>query len=236
MWANKEDKEFCLKMLSYLDIPTTRYVFIDLNYDSIDINKAKVIICFDRAYKDISRMFVSANIFKLKDMVGRDMIDESDKFMLFNIAYTMTQVITNEDNKQKVWNKLLMFQDYYNKMYPSNLDQVDVAESEPEVSEPVIEQVETDDPEDTTAIVDVQAFVNELAKHIDLADPAIGKTLSLSNKIELTTPSGNITIHPIGGRIPKDESAHLSIKDTIALLKTCLVFNATQIRFYKKDL
>ena len=204
LWANKEDRENCLKVLSFLEIPLDRYVFVDLNYESVDIKKANVIICFDRAYKDIARLYTADGVFKIKDMVGRDMIDESSKFMLFNIAHTMTQIMTSEDTKQKVWNKLLMFEEYYLKMYPIDLEQSDESEE-------------------------------ELAQHIDLTDPSIGKTLSLANKIVFATPEGNVTIHPVGGRIPKDNTAHLSIKDTIALLKTCLMFNATTVSFYLKD-
>lgn len=241
LWANKEDRENCLKVLSFLEIPLDRYVFVDLNYESVDIKKANVIICFDRAYKDIARLYTADGVFKIKDMVGRDMIDESSKFMLFNIAHTMTQIMTSEDTKQKVWNKLLMFEEYYLKMYPIDLEQSD--ESEEEVVETESETLPEAQPhveyhdEDTEipVIVNVQEFVNELAQHIDLTDPSIGKTLSLANKIVFATPEGNVTIHPVGGRIPKDNTAHLSIKDTIALLKTCLMFNATTVSFYLKD-
>lgn len=233
-WAENNSRALAEKILPYLNVDLSEVVFVDTTYDAIDVNKFSSIICFDRSYKDVSKAFTSAGIFKVRDMIGRDLISSDNSFILFNIPYTLTQIFTNEDTKAIAWEKLLAFVAAYRNMNPSEV----VEETEEVVEQTTHNSLQDLEPADevAVAVIAMEDVINTVASYLDLSDPAIGKTLGLSSKIVLSGQQGTITIHPTGERIPKDsDTAHLSIKDIIALLKASLAFDASTITFYKKQ-
>lgn len=229
-WAENNSKALAEKILPHLGITSNDVTFVSTAHDVIDVAKFAAIVCFDRSYKDVSKAFTSAGIFKIRDMIGRDLITPDGSFVLFNIPYTLTQIFTNDETKAIAWEKLLAFIEAYKNM-PSFAESsgVDVVSTDESVS---------DDSTDDVAVANVfvDDIIQQVSSYLDFSDPAIGKTLGLSSKIVLSGSSGTITIHPTGERIPKDDgTAHLSIKDVIALLKASLAFDADTITFYKKQ-
>ena len=83
-WAENNSRALAEKILPYLNVDLSEVVFVDTTYDAIDVNKFSSIICFDRSYKDVSKAFTSAGIFKVRDMIGRDIISSDNSFILFN--------------------------------------------------------------------------------------------------------------------------------------------------------
>lgn len=234
-WAADNSKGLAEKIIPHLGLSLDQVRFVDTSYEDIDVNKFNAMVCFDKSYKDVAKAFTSAGIFKIRDLIGKDVISEDGSFLLFNVPFTLTQIFTNENSKAVAWEKLQTFVTAYNQFY-SDENITQEVEVETEVISSEQKEVVQEESNEQIVQIDVGVFLQTLVEALDLSDPAIGKTLGLSSKVVLTTDNGDVTIHPTGDRIPKDgQAAHLSIKDTIALLKTCLVFDAKMISFYQKQ-
>lgn len=240
------DKLSFLKILSCVDINEADVKFVDLSNEDLDVSKKDFILAIN-TYKEIARSLIALKLFDMKQLLGNDVFDPVTKFGLVNIPHTIQELYSNDNAKQIVWHKLLAFSEFYKECggvggYEGNIaingDQsfADAIDAEPEpISEEETIPEETKDLEEV-ASVDIDAIFEALASQLDLTDPGLGKSLSLSDKIQFETENFKICIYPNNRISTKDQAENdlnLSYKDMLALLKLGTMFDAKKISFFK---
>lgn len=229
------DKQGILKILSFVQITAEECLFIDSTIEDIDIKGKDFILCFG-SYKEVTRALVASGFFKVGDLLGKDTYDPSSSFSLINIPYDMTQIFSKEEVKQVVWSKLSKFGEYYINVCQRGANKVKQPPQQMELPfDDDISMIAPVHVVENAALttVDVETLMAAISQTIDLSDIGLGKSLSLSSKIELDTPSGKLVIYPTN-RIatPDANKTHLSFKDSLALLRLSIMFDATKISFF----
>ena len=230
------DKQAFIKILAYAKISEDLLKFVDITCEDLDLNGKDFIFAVN-TYKEIAKSYVASGVFEMRQVLGSDIFDEQTSFALINIPYTIQDLFTNNTAKQNVWQKINAFYDFYQRC---SIKPKQDAFSEPIIAEEVISNVSIDNTENDTeekiSIIEVSSLLSKLAENLDLSDPALGKSLASSNKIEFETEDLKICIYP-NNRIPKkdsnDNSLNLSFKDMLAILKLTSVFDAKKISFFK---
>ncbi len=244
------DKEGLQKIFSHVGITSAEVKFVDIVSEDIDISKKDFIFAIN-TYKDVARSLISNGIFQVKQLLGSDIYDADTKFALINVPYTVQELFANDEAKNSVWNKLLSFFQFYTECgkiggyestltpgVPFNDPLPDFsAGNEKVIVADVIPAIDADTDNDVVS-VNCDELINLLAKTIDLSDPSVGKSLSLSKKIVLETDSIAIHIYPNNRISAKDASQeselHISFKDVIAIMRAAVMFDANTISFFKE--
>ncbi len=257
IYVNKmssDDKSRLSKIFSYLDFITENDIkFIDTSIENVNCENQNAIITFgNEAYKSVAKYFVEQNIYKATQLLGNNIFDTDHKFVWYNFNYTVTNILTDDIIKGKFWSDLLSLQNHLSSFGFINNEPDAVVELNEVATQEVVDDLpwSYDDPkqinkedaetkqDNTLLTIDVNELLNKVAESLDLSDPTLGKSLSLSEKIELNIPNvGSVFIYPSGERIkPSDtKSAHLSFKDTLGLIKMSTVFGADKITFHLKE-
>lgn len=234
------DKQAFVKILAYANIPETLLKFVDITSEDLDLNGKDFIFAIN-TYKEIAKSFVASGVFEMRQVLGSDIFDEQTNFALINIPYSINDLFANNAAKQTVWLKINNFYKFYQECMSKKIEQTDNVPFDdplPMIEESAIPADETieDNTEEKISTVDVSDLLLKLAENLDLSDPALGKSLTSSNKIEFETEDLKICIYP-NNRIPKkdvlDNSLNLSFKDMLAILKLTSVFDAKKISFFK---
>ncbi len=238
------DKLGFLKILSCADIDENDVKFVDLTVDDLDI-KTKDFILAINTYKDIARSLIAAKLFDMKQLLGNDVLDPVTKFALINIPHSIQELYSNDNAKQTVWHKLLTFSEFYKECgsvggHEGNL-MINDNQSFAEAVDAIDDQAEAEQSEEVKdlkeiASINMDSIFQALADQLDLTDPTIGKSLSLSDKIQFETEEVKICIYPNNRMSAKDQAENdlnLSYKDMIAILKLGTMFDAKKISFFK---
>lgn len=258
--VSSEDRSRLMKIFGLLEFKESEIRIIDIEHEDVDCTNQDTIITLEReTYKAVVRWFTSKGIYSSAQLLGSHIKDPSCKFLWYNFSHNVTEIMTDDAVKNRVWADLISFRNSYTEYgysAPAIVDEVVssitsdvITESEQAI---VIEQpVPSLVPEekinevgakvvDTTKglTIDLNQFMIKVAESIDVSDPTLGKSLSLSEKIELNVPEvGKIFIYPTGDRIKSTDStsAHLSFKDTLGLIRISNIFGADSITFHLKD-
>jgi hypothetical protein len=241
---SQSDKQSMLMILSHVGITESECVFVDLTTEdvSVDLASRNFIIAF-KTYREIARSLVSAGLFKIGDLIGKDVYDEVGKFGLINIPFDMVEALSKDEVKIAIWEKLKTFSAFYkeNKAVAKEAVQLELFEPDDDLSVIGVQEKETavqpdakDAAKEKTVTIDVPVLMARISEAIDLSDASLGKSLSLSSKIEFVTPTGMLTVYPTN-RIPSaNEGASMSFKDSLALLRLADAVSATKITFFNE--
>ena len=242
---SQSDKQSMLMILSHAGIQSSDCMFVDLTTEdvSIDIISRNFIIAF-KTYREIARALVASGLFKIGDLIGKDVYDHVGKFGLINIPFDMVEALSKDEVKMAIWEKVQTFAAFYKENKPAAKEAVQLELFEPDDNLDVVDvgisnAAETNvtsavEQKDSSVTIDVPALIAKISEAIDLSDASLGKSLSLSSKIELLTPSGNLTIYPTN-RIPSaNEGASMSFKDSLAILRLADAVSATKITFFNE--
>lgn len=242
------DKQSFLNVLGHAEISSDECQFIDLLHEDIDISTKDFIIAFN-TYKDVARALISKGLFKTGDLLGSDMYDPSTKFCLINISHSITDIFSKDESKNIVWQKLLSFHTFYEEcgkvggLEGNNLSGQDshstVSDDTPfdddisiigEATAPIVDDVA----EELVATIDIDLLVNKIGEQLDLSDPTLGKSLAVSSKFVFQSENATVSIYP-NNRIPaKEQGINMSFKDSLALIKLAIMFDAKTVSFYKE--
>ena len=234
---SQNDKQSMLMILSHAGIAESECVFVDLTTEdvSVDITTRNFIIAF-KTYREIARALVSAGLFKIGDLIGKDVYDEVGKFGLINIPFDMVEALSKDEVKMAIWEKLKTFSAFYkeNKAASKEAVQLELFDPDDDLRVIAVKPDVNDAIEDKTVTIDVPILMTRISEAIDLSDSSLGKSLSLSSKIEFVTPTGMLTVYPTN-RIPSaNEGASMSFKDSLAILRLADAVSATKITFFNE--
>lgn len=231
------DKQSILKILSYTDISENECQFIDLAHEDIDIGTKDFIIAIN-TYKDVAKALISKKVFRTQDLLGSDIYDETTKFCLINISNSIVDIFSKDEIKSLVWQKILNFYAFYSKCGKSggvesniiDIPDESVDNTSSETHEGSLEIVQ----DEFVGTVDLALLASKIAEQLDLSDPTIGKSLAISSKLVFQSKDAQISVYP-NNRIPSDETGIcMSFKDSLALIKLAIMFEATSVSFYKE--
>mgnify|MGYP000868963107 CR=1 FL=1 len=230
------DKQAFLKILSYAKIKEDDLKFMDISCEDLDLDGKNFVFALN-TYKEVAKSYVASGVFEMRQVLGSDIYDEDSSFALVNIPYTIQDLFTNTIAKQSVWQKINVFYDFYQKMI-SKVSSGTIDNGAPFNDDVSCIGTNKDgmEAEDTPLTVETSELLAKLAENLDFSDPALGKSLLSSDKIEFETENLKVHVYP-NNRIPKkdsmDNTLRLSFKDMLAILKMISVFDAKKISFFK---
>ena len=179
--------------------------------------------------------------------------------MFINVGLEVYEIMTSQENKNFMWDKVSSSAELYLKMNPkANIvfDEIpDLTVSEPvevEMQPPLVSEIF--EPEfsveqnittmaspslDVVTIGDETTYnivemLDKLYEHVSVTDPSLGKMLSKYEKFTLHTSSGELDVYPTT-RIPEDNRNSITFKDLVMLLKYFSIMGAEQVTLKKRD-
>lgn len=261
--VSSDDRSRLMKIFGLLKYQESEIRIIDVEHEDVDCTDQEAIVTLEKeTYKAVVKWFTSRNIYTPAQLLGNNIKDPDCKFLWYNFNHNVTEVMTDETVKAKVWSGLLEQRHLYveyGHAPPKEAQPTITAEEEavvdevitaitsdapavivePEILVETINEVDAKVTETSKGLtIDVNDFMSKVAESIDLSDPTLGKSLSLSEKIELNVPNvGKVFIYPTGDRIKATDtkSAHLSFKDTLGLIRISNIFGADSITFHLKE-
>lgn len=251
---SQDDIETIAKIFGYAKIDKHELSFVDVgNFDSLP--RDLIFFSIDKeATRSLVRRLISEGVLDKSTFVGNDMINKDSKFLFFNVSLSIVDIMTSQDNKDFMWDKVQKFVSSYREMVPfdDSIEAIDVAPSaasiapvEEPVSDGIAEYVAEDVKElpsvdgatDLDKLPDVThnfpLLLQSLTSMVNMSDPGLEKSLAKYQKFILTTPSGEVSVYPTS-RIPKEDTGcFISFKDLILLLRFAESMDTHKITFQK---
>lgn len=222
---------------------------IDSKYEDVDVGGLSALFVIGKtSIRTIVRELVKSGKLGKSTFVGNDMYNKESQFLFMNVGVNVTEVMTSQENKDFMWNKVQQAVEYYREIFPfdDSLDAIDEAianheEIALEAEVPVITEVVTEEAAPVTVrseseiTYNVEELLNALCEMVSLTDPGLTKTLAKYEKFKLITSGGELSVYPTT-RIPENEEGFfISFKDLIVLLKFASIIDTSSITIEKKS-
>jgi len=256
------DKSNFRMIMTHFQIEPEKIQFVDLDHEDVDLREKHFVLTTDRSLIKVTRALIAAGTYKATELLGRDVVDPTRGFHLFNIPITVNDMMGSMEDKMLTKAKLDQLVKYYKNYFPFDdalpdmtagpsdngaVEDVSVNGSKvenveqplPEAIEPVVTKAMVEKAPINTELGDIPIDVNEclnaLYEHVNLADNGLGKSLSKYEKFTLSTGSGDLTVYPTN-RVPEaDEGLKITFKDLVTVLKVSVHLNAGTITFGEKN-
>ena len=242
------DKDAIKMIFGLAKLEEHEFKIIDSKYEDVNVEVLDAIFAIGKtSIRNIVRQLVKSGKLGKSTFVGNDMYNKESKFLFMNVGVNMSEVMTSQENKDFMWNKVQQAVEYYREIFPfdDSLGKLDeaIAEGEEialEAEEPAAEIIEIPAVveivnNESEITYDVDELLNALCEKVSLTDPGLTKTLAKYEKFKLITSGGELSVYPTT-RVPDDEEGFfVSFKDLIVLLKFASIINTSSITIEKKD-
>ena len=244
------DKDNIKKIFSYTPLSKNKQMIIDLKYVDFEIDDYNTIFAIGKvATRLIVRELVKGGKISQSVFVGNDLYNQDAGFMFVNVGLEVVDIMTSQENKDFMWDKVSNAVDLYLKINP---DDITAGENEVVKETIVIDSAVVDDAWPDTGLPKSNApaviqpigdnvtyqvgdILDKLYEHVSLSDPSLGKMLSKYEKFTLHTTSGDLNIYPTTRMPDSDEDPSITFKDLVVLLKYFTIMNAEHVTLKKKD-
>jgi len=224
------DKDVINMIFSHLPIADGCISFHDLKHEDLNIENMNAIFAIGKvSIRMVARSLIKAGKIGQSTFVGNDIYNKKSKFLFMNASVSISEIMTSQENKEFIWDKVKTVVEYYNDIF------LDIEDSDGlKVKDQ--EDIKVKDIEDIgTSKYNSAEMLNLLFDKINLSDPGLMKSLSKYDKFILNTSSGDLVVYPTN-RIPdKEEEFFITLKDLIVLLKFSDILDVETIMLSRGD-
>lgn len=234
-------------IFGHTSVPSECLRFIDLKHQDIkDLNSNFFFVMGRMSIKECVRALSDLGVLTQHSFVGSDILDKENFFGLVVTELSLVEIMTSEDNKAFIWEKVKAIAEVYmaSREFNDSIDDI-LPDSKPiEAPDASLEaDLVSSEGEHTIVATDAlgasdvtfnrEELLQSLFEQISLTDPALEKGLSKYGVLTLDTSSGDLMVYPTS-RIPESLDGHgVSFKSLIVVLKLASVLGSSSISFSK---
>jgi len=230
---NQLDKDTIKMIFKHAGMDEKELHLIDLKHEDPDLDSIDATFAVGKvAIRMVVRGLVKSGKIGQSAFVGNDMYNKESKFLFINVGVNISEIMTSQENKDFVWEKVQSMVKYYKDIFPyKQIAELDTAIVEQDIDNQDVPIVTSDD----NATYSVSEILQSLYDRVNIADPGLTKSLSKYEKFILRTTTGELSVYPTN-RIPVDEEGFfISLKDLVVLLKFSVIINTECITLSKEN-
>jgi len=242
---NQLDKDTIKMIFKHAGMEEEELYVVDFKHEEPDLDTMDAIFAVGKvAIRMVVRSLVKSGKIGQSTFVGNDMYNKEAGFLFINVGVNISEIMTSQENKDFVWEKVQSTVKYYREIFPfeSFVEPLEGIDDAGEMAKLDAALVEEDiDNQDVPITVgdnvtyNVGEILQSLYDRVNITDPGLTKTLSKYEKFVLHTTTGELSVYPTS-RIPADEEGFfISLKDLIVLLKFSVIINTECITLSKEN-
>jgi len=235
---NQLDKDTIKMIFSHAGMDKEEIHVVDFKHEEPDLDTMDAIFAVGKvAIRMVVRSLVKSGKIGSSTFVGNDMYNKEAGFLFINVGVNISEIMTSQENKDFVWEKVQSTVKYYREIFPFKEinDTDEIAKLDAALVEEDIDNQDVPITVGDNVTYSVGEILQSLYDRVNITDPGLTKTLSKYEKFILHTTTGDLSVYPTT-RIPVDEEGFfISLKDLVILLKFSTIINTEFITLSKED-